>query len=101
MSYDYKPRIQAHKSNHVKKIDKIRMSRTVITGISGWWDTRDFLDFPSVTEMCALNSEDSYFVYVSTCLEGTVGLISGWPDSDCLYTGTEWGGWGLLAADSV
>lgn len=55
------------------------MSRTVITGISGWWDTRDFSGFPQChRDVLLSSSEDSYFVYVSTCLEGTVGLISGW-----------------------
>ena len=51
--------------------------RTVITGISGWWDTRDFWISP-VPQSCIAFKLLRQLFHVSTCMEGMVGLTAGW-----------------------
>ena len=71
--------IQATSPTMLKRQTSKTSRRTVITGISGWLHTRDFSGFPQChRDVLLLNSEGTYFVYVSTCMEGTVGLTSGW-----------------------
>lgn len=85
--YACKPGDSSHKSTHIKKTQRRKMSRWIASiVISERWDTRDFSGFPqySVTDTYCFSTLKTVILFISPSVQRGLLDLHWDGDSDCL-----------------